>query len=72
MKQSELSLLYSYIYNNRLMLKNEIRTMQANLRYREIDVIDCLELALAVERYNTFKEITNHIKILLKLEDVKK
>lgn len=72
MKQSELSLLYSYIYNNRLMLKNEVRTMQANLRYREIDVIDCLELALAVERYNTFKETTNQIKNLLKLEDVEK
>lgn len=68
MKQSELSLLYSYIYNNRLMLKNEVRTMQANLRYREIDVIDCLELALAVERYNTFVDTTNHIKALLKLE----
>lgn len=68
MKQSELSLLYSYIYNNRLMLKNEVRTMQANLRYREIDVIDCLELALSVERYNTFKETTNQIKALLKLE----
>lgn len=72
MKQSELSLLYSYIYNNRLMLKNEVRTMQANLRYREIDVIDCLELALAVERYNTFKETTNQIKLLLKMEYVKK
>lgn len=72
MKQSELSLLYSYIYNNRLMLKNEVRTMQANLRYREIDVIDCLELALAVERYNTFIETTNQIKSLLKMDVVKK
>ncbi len=72
MKQSELTLLYSYIYNNRLMLKNEVRTMQANLRYREIDVIDCLELAFAVERYNTFIETTNQIKILLKLDGVKK
>ena len=72
MKQSELTLLYSYIYNNRLMLKNEVRTMQANLRYRDIDVIDCIELALAVERYNTFKETTNQIKLLLKMEDIKK
>lgn len=72
MKQSELTLLYSYIYNNRLMLKNEVRTMQANLRYREIDVIDCLELALAVERYNTFIETTNQIKSLLKMDVVKK
>lgn len=72
MKQSELTLLYSYIYNNRLMLKNDIRTLQANLRYRDIDVVDCLELALAVERYNTFKETTNQIKLLLKMEDIKK
>ena len=54
------------------MLKNEVRTMQANLRYRDIDVIDCIELALAVERYNTFKETTNQIKLLLKMEDIKK
>ena len=64
MKQSELSMLYSYIYNNRLRLKDDIRTLQANLRYRDIDVIDCIELALAVERYNTFKETTNQIRIL--------
>lgn len=72
MKQSELSMLYSYIYNNRLRLKDDIRTLQANLRYRDIDVIDCIELALAVERYNTFKETTNQIRILLKLDGGKK
>lgn len=65
MKQSELTLFYSYIYNNRVRLKNDIRQMQTNLRYREIDVVDCMELALAVERYNTFKETTNQIKSLL-------
>ena len=42
--------------------------MQTNLRYREIDVVDCFELALAVERYNTFKETTNQIKSLLKID----
>lgn len=67
MKQSELTLFYSYIYNNRVRLKNDIRQMQTNLRYREIDVVDCIELALAVERYNTFKETTNQIKSLLNL-----
>lgn len=67
MKQSELTLLYTYIYNNRVRLKNEIRSLQANLRYRDIDVIDCIELALSIERYNTFKETTNQIKSLLNL-----
>ena len=67
MKQSELTLLYTYIYNNRVRLKNEIRALQANLRYRDIDVIDCIELAFAIERYNTFVEVTNQIKTLLNL-----
>lgn len=68
MKKCELSLLYSYILNNRIRLKNEVRTLQTQLRYREIDVVDCIELAVAIERYNTFKETTNQIKSLLKLE----
>lgn len=67
MKQSELTLFYSYIYNNLVRLKNEIRALQSNLRYREIDVIDCIELAFAIERYNNFVEITNQIKSLLNL-----
>lgn len=54
--------------NNRIRLKNEVRTLQAQLRYREIDVVDCIELACAIERYNTFKETTNQIKALLNLE----
>lgn len=72
MKQSELSLFYSYIYNNRVRLKNEIRALQSNLRYREIDVIDCIELAFSIERYNNFVEITNQIKSLLNLGGVEK
>ncbi len=69
MKTKEITLLYSYIHNNRVSLKNELRLMQSNLRYREIDVVDCLELALAIERYNTFKETTNQIKALLNLNE---
>lgn len=68
MKKSELSLLYSYILNNRIRLKSDVRTLQAQLRYREIDVVDCIELACSIERYNTFKETTNQIKALLNLE----
>lgn len=68
MNQKELTLLYSYILNNQIRLKDEIRHLQSNLRFRNVDVVDCLELALAIERYNIFKEITNQIRILLKLE----
>lgn len=68
MKKSELSLLYSYILNNRIRLKSDVRSLQTKLRYREVDVVDCIELACAIERYNTFKETTNQIKALLNLE----
>lgn len=71
MKQAELALLYAYIYNNRIRLKNDIRALQANIRFREIDTVDCLELILAVERYNTFKETTNQIRHLLNLDGKK-
>lgn len=69
MKTKEITLLYAYIHNNRVRLKNELRLMQSNIRYRDIDVVDCLELALAIERYNTFEETTNQIKALLNLNE---
>ena len=50
-------------------MKREIAEMQAELRCREVGVNDCLELALAKERYNTFMETTKHIRILLKIGD---
>lgn len=68
MKKSELTLLYSYILNNDIRLKNEINTRQAHLRFREVSVTDCIELACLINQYDTFKEITNHIRILLDME----
>lgn len=68
MKKSELTLLYSYILNNDIRLKNEINTRQAHLRFREVNVTDCIELACLINQYDTFKEITNHIRILLDME----
>lgn len=69
MNQKELSLLYSYILNNELRLKDEINTRQAHLRFREVSVTDCIELAFLINQYDTFKETTNHIRILLNLEE---
>lgn len=71
MNQKELTLLYSYILNNQLQLKDEIRHLQSNLRFRNVDTVDCLELALAIERYNNFREITKQIRILLNMEGKK-
>lgn len=71
MRQSEFSLLYAYLYNNQIELEREVQQMQTNLRYRQIDVTDCFELACAEERLNTFKQISADIRSLLNMFDKK-
>ena len=68
MNQKEISLLYSYIYHNQIELENEVKQLQTNIRFRRIDITDCIELACALQRLETFKEITKHIRILLNFE----
>ena len=72
MKQTEFTLLCSYIYNNRQRLEDEISQMQTNLRFRKIDLNDCIELALAKQRLETFVEVTGHIIQLLNLGGIYK
>lgn len=68
MKQTELMLLYSYIYNTRVSMEDEIHQLQNNIRFRKIDISDCVELACAIQRYDTFIETTNNIRTLLNLK----
>ena len=65
MTEHEKILLYSYIYNNRLELENEVKQLQANCRYRRIDQADCYELMAALIRLECFTEITEHILYLI-------
>lgn len=67
MNQKELSLLLSYIYNNRIRLEDEVSQLQSNVRFRKVDVTDCLELIVAIAQLQSFEEITNHILSLLSL-----
>ena len=67
MTQKELHLLLAYIYNNRCQLEEEVRQLQTNVRFRRIDIADCVELACAIQRLETFKEVTGHILTLLKI-----
>lgn len=68
MTQKEIMLLCSYIYNNRVDLEREVRQLQNNIRFRNVDVADCMELICALQRLETFKETTDHIMHLLKLK----
>lgn len=67
MRKTEVILVCSYIYNNLQQLEYDVHVLQSNLRHRKIDVIDCVELMLAQERLETFKEVTGHIRQLLKI-----
>lgn len=70
MNQKEMTLLFAYIYNNRTRLEEEKKQLQTNVRYRDIDSVDCLELLLASERLaserlDTFLQVTTDIRHLL-------
>lgn len=67
MTQKDIMLLMSYIYNNRVQLEHEVHQLQNNIRFCRIDVTDCMELICALQRLDTFIEVTNDIMNLLKL-----
>ena len=67
MRQNEKDLINAYIYNNRIRLENELNQIQNNVRFRKIDIADCVEYICAKQQYDTFMEVTKHICLLLKL-----
>ena len=69
MRQNEKDIISQYIYNNYVRLENNLHTLQNNIRYRKIDTVDCIELMLAQQEFDTFKEVTKHIMLLLKIKE---
>lgn len=69
MRQTEKDLLTAYIYNNYVRLEDQLTTLQNNLRFRKVDVVDCVELLCAKQEFDTFKEVTGHIRLLLQLNE---
>lgn len=59
---------YQYLLNERDRLEEDVVQLRQNLRMRkEIDAIDCLELALAMERLSAFIDYTDHALAIFKL-----
>ena len=54
LKEKELFLQFEY--NHREFLRNNVRQLQQNVRYRDIDSVDCIELIIAIEKLNGFEE----------------
>lgn len=67
MTRKEKNLLLSYFYNNETRLSLDVKQLQANLRYRKIDEVDCIELMIATVRLETFIEVSKNVRSLLKL-----
>lgn len=70
MKRKEKDLLFAYLYNNYTRMQREVRQMQFNIRYRDIDEIDCNELLIATAQLNLFRQVYSDIIALLKLKDL--
>lgn len=65
--QKQKDLWNEYKYNRGEYLRQDIRQLQQNIRYRDVDVVDCIELALALERLNTFNQVCKSVEVFLKL-----
>ena len=68
MRRHETELLYSYFYNNLCRLENTVRQLQFNIRYRDFDSVDIIELLEAKQELDTFRTITRHIILLLDMK----
>lgn len=68
MRKYETELLYSYFYNNLCRLENNVRQLQFNIRYRDFDSVDILELLEAKQELDTFRTITRQIILLLDMK----
>lgn len=59
---------FQYLLNERDRLEGEVAQLRQNLRMRNPDAVDCLELALALERLSAFIDFTNHATSIFKLD----
>lgn len=67
MTQREIILLMSYIRNNSDRLEEEVKQLQSNLRSRDADSDDCMELIKATEYLHAFRDVTTDVRLLLGL-----
>ncbi|MDE5620577.1 MAG: hypothetical protein K2O29_00850 [Ruminococcus sp.] len=67
MNQKEITLLMSYVLNNKDRLEDDVRQLQSNVRFRRIDSADSMELTKSLIYLEAFNEITTHILCLLSL-----
>ena len=59
---------YQYLINERTRLEEDVVQLRQNQRMKNnIDAVDCLELALAMERLSSFIDYSDHALAIFKL-----
>lgn len=59
---------FQYLLNERDRLEDEVVQLRQNLRMKkDVDAVDCLELALAMERLSSFIDFSDHAIAIFKL-----
>lgn len=71
MTEHEIHILYCYLIHRQGVLEDELTEIQSHIRYRRVDSCDCLELAIAIERLQAFREFSADVVALLKLNERK-
>lgn len=67
MMVTQKEIFYQYLLNERDRLEEDVAQLRQSLRMRKVDAIDCLELALAMERLSAFIDYTDHALAIFKL-----
>ncbi len=68
MRQTEIDLLMAYIVNEESRIESELIELRNRIRFRRIDISDCVELALTLQRLSDFHEFALCIIRLLNLD----
>lgn len=67
MTEKEKELLKAWLLNEDVRIDQEIMELKVRIRYRKIDIVDCIELALLINRYQDFKQFSSVVERLLNL-----
>ncbi len=67
MRKQEIEMLYAYLLNYQTILEEDVAELRQTVRLRPVDPVDCMELALSLERKNCFVEFSKNVRAILHL-----
>ena len=68
MTEKEKELLLAWLINQEQRIEDEVQQSRQNLRFRKVDIVDCFELSLLIQRLYDFQEFALTVIRLLHLE----